>query len=217
MMGMRFRKKNGGGGLKFKRSLSIEWNVPQQISAIEELTDGSAEKAVLFGQSAESVVISGLEFKNFKSSKDISLEPTTGRRSPIVSGQLFAPPTYVSDSQILKTISSTGAWAPRLPKNEELLLKMKDLHPDCIYEIKLVFAGNGRLITSKQIKLSPSEVMIDMRESKFVMVTGTFIAPQEQLEIRICSLDDAPPFLNALILKNVGFAPKTTASFFSLS
>jgi len=214
---MRFRKKGDGGGFKFKRMLSVEWNSIVSVQSSGDIADGTEQRAYIFGQPQHSLIVNGLEFINYKFSNDLKLTTSNGRRSPIVCGSLFNSPDFTTEDLNLRTISSTGAWAPRLPPEEFLRLSIDALSADSIYEIKLVFAGSGRLKTSKQILLSPPDVSIDLYENEFIVVTGNFIAPSSTVDVQIGSGDTAPPFINALTLKNVGFSPRTTTTFFSAS
>lgn len=218
-MGLRLRKKNDSPSatFKIKRSINIEWS-SKSIESINDIIEENSldQKAYIFGTTTQQIIIKDVEFKNFKLSNDIKLEPTNGKKSPIVSGALFSSSKSQTQNENLKTILSTGAWAPRLPKNEKLQLHLYDLVPDDVYEIKLIFSGDGRLTTSRQIKLSPHNFEIDFFYSRFVVATGKFISPGKQLSIQLESCDGAPPFINSLIIKKEGTSPRVVTKFFSL-
>lgn len=214
---MRFRKKGDGGGFKFKRTLSVDWVSISPVNDTENIVNETTERAYIFGQPPQPLIINGIDFINYKFSDEISLTTSNGRSSPIVCGALFSPPTSVLNDAPLRAISSIGAWAPRLPREATLDLSISNLSVDNLYEIKFFFAGSGRLTTSKQMLLSPSDGSVDFNDAKFIVVTGTFIAPTSTAEFKIGSRDAAPPYINALTLSPIGFAPRTTATFFSAS
>jgi len=108
---MRFRKKGDGGGFKFKRMLSVEWNSIVSVQSSGDIADGTEQRAYIFGQPQHSLIVNGLEFINYKFSNDLKLTTSNGRRSPIVCGSLFNSPDFTTEDLNLRTISSTGAWA----------------------------------------------------------------------------------------------------------
>jgi len=209
----RIRKSEGLGGLRFRRNLAIDWEVEQALSAETIIGDGGdLIHAIVFGDPYSSdakgpISLLEIPFMYFKSSA-VSLETSAGNKHKIVDGPFFK--SKVSDqSDNFKSLISLGAWSTNLPADCHLDLVVKNLVPDNVYQIRCVFI-DGKNKVSPRLFLGPGNHEINYDRGQGVVAVGTFIAPDASVNIRIASGSTEPPHINAVVLRQTGYSPRTT-------
>lgn len=212
----RIRKSDVSGGLKFKRNLTIDWLIETELKA-ETLvgSDGDLVYAISFGDPYSSDIkgpISVLEtpFQYYRSSSDISLESSTGNRHKLTDGPFFKLLKSNLTNE-LKSLASLGAWNDNLPPDCHLNLTLKNLVSDGVYQIRCMFI-DGKNKVSPRLFLGPGNHEINYDRPAGCIAVGTFTAPEIETIIRIASGSEAPPHINAIVLRRVGHNPRVGIS-----
>jgi len=213
-MGHARLRKTGNGGLKFKRSLSIDW-VTADLSP-ENLvgSDGILVHAIIFGDPYASnikgpISILDISFCFFKTSSNINLASSTGRTHKIVDGPFFR--LYDQTIDNFKSLMSLGATAHNLPQEEWLDLTIKNLKPDKVYQINCAFFDEKNKV-SPLITLNPGNHQIAYDRQQGCIAIGVFTAPTEEITIKISSLSIESPHINALVIREIGDNPRVVIS-----
>jgi hypothetical protein len=217
MGSIKFRKKEGvrGGGFKLRRSLSIDWNVTTPSSEEDIVgTEGEYVRAITFGGARKSTIaLAGTEFQYFRKNHSDTLATSNNKR--IIDGPFFGPSSTTNKS-IFNNLSSTniqnlishGAWAPDLQQEENLILRLGDLTPDTVYEIRLVMADFRN--PKRKLSIAPNNICLTLGEVPNLLI-GRFIAPDPIVEIKLNS-DEGKPCLNAYVVRNLDYKPRSTLS-----
>ena len=213
-MGARIRKV-GKGGLRFRRALSVDWEIEQLTPENIVGSEGTIVQSTVFGDPYSSdargpISILGLDFPYFKNLPTVGLEASTGIVHKISDGPFFKQ----RDSNLppeIKSLISLGAWTNNLPPGESLNLQVAGLTPDNVYQIRCIFA-DGKNKTSPSIALEPGNHVFTYDRQSGCVAVGTFTAPTEEITIKIVSMAAEPPHINAMVLRNIDINPRIVLS-----
>lgn len=213
-MGHARLRKIGNGGLKFKRSLSIDWATVDLSPENLVGSDGILVHAITFGDPYASntrgpISILNISFCFFKTLSNINLTSSTGRIHKIIDGPFFK--LYDQTLDNFKSLMSLGAMTNNLPQEEWLDLTIKNLTPDKVYQINCAFFDEKKK-ASPLVTLNPGDHQIAYDRQQGCIAIGVFTAPTEEITIKISSLSIESPHINALVLREIGDNPRTTAS-----
>lgn len=198
--------KTGNGGIKFKRKLSVAWTqLPIASEADIVGSEGTFERAYSFGTTDKFSV----HDCDFSPAPDSIVASSLGRSHKVVSGPFFSSPQS-GFSEPLINVTSRGAWCPNLPLEERILVFFRGLKVDNMYEARLVFSC-GKKNGSSKICIDDNS-LIDVPTEPGSVAVAKFIATKEEISVSIRSLDASPPFINAVVLRSIGFVPSVTAT-----
>jgi len=207
-------RTRSSGGFKLRRNLKPEWRT-EVFESKENVFGSSGElnRAILFGDpnavgiQSTSIVVAGVEFTNFKTIDKRMLQSSAGVTYKPTDGPFFTSP-YGSANPEIYALTTLGAWLQNAPTDIGLVIKLDNLESDGVYEIRLIFSNEEE--ASNKLVITPNDYEIDTSNSIAQIVVGKFIAPKEASEFTIKSADGKPPFINAMILRKIGFAPRLT-------
>jgi len=215
MGNIRIRKtgdSKSDSGIKFRRKLNIEWN-SKNLESENDVNgnEGTLDRAIIFANLKTNVtdpstlLIDKVEFSSFKEKNIKALRSSTGNTHKITDGPFFRSNSNFQKD--LNKLSTLGGWVSNLPKDENLILRIDSLKADVIYEIRLIFS-RGKKGCSENITLNSGDCTLDLSIEENQVAIGRFIAPSEAIELTIGSSDNNPPFINALVVRQIGFSPR---------
>lgn len=200
------------GGFRLRRNLKPEWRTEPFESKDNVFgTDGEFDRAVLFGNpgavglQGSSISVAGIEFIDFRTIDRKMLQSSAGISYKVTDGPFFTSPFGNANPEI-HALTTLGAWLQNAPEDTGLVINLNDLEEDGVYEIRLIFSNEEK--ASQRLLITPNDYIVDTSSSIAQIVIGKFIAPREETIITIKSTDGLPPFVNAMVLRKVGFAPR---------
>lgn len=211
MTNVRFRNTGlkNPSGIKLRRNLSIEWYNEELIETNILKINGDFNRAITFGDPnivnpQSHISFSNINFNSFKLNNLTSLESSTGKLHKVIDGPFFnLKSNTLTHTEDFFNLTTLGSWIPNLPPSEALLLKVSELTPDNVYQIRCIFFNGKNKGTSKVI-LTPDHHELEINNTTGIIAIGTFIAPIESIIIQIRSEDSKPPFINAMTLHTIG-------------
>ena len=215
MGNIRFRNTglNGPGGIKFRRNLFVNWTIKDLTETNIIGTDGSLVEAIVFADpyslnTNKPVLISNIQFKDFKLNATTSLKSSTGRLHKVITGPIFKSILPITSTEDIYNLTSLGAWIPNLPPNEKLILTISKLSLDDIYQIRCIFNSKNKGTSS--MSLEPNNCNLEFDDNLGTIAIAEFIAPNDNISIQLKSNNDKQPFINAIVIRKIGTAPRTT-------
>jgi len=215
-MTVRILNRNGSGGLRFKRNLTIKWTVEQNVSAESIIgTNGKLVHAITFGDPYASplqgpIILEETCFTYYKLTKHCNLQSSL-RDCKIVDGPFFKSKESEQINSEIKALSACGAWADNLPSDSFLTLNITNLIPDNVYEIRCMFV-DGKNKVSPRFILDPGNYEVEYDRQNGCIVIGKFTAPTDQISIKIKSTTNQPPHINAMTMRTIDNNPRVTLS-----
>ncbi len=219
MTNVRIRKAgnaDSSGGLKFRRNLNIDWSIETELTSDTIVgNEGALVQAITFGDPYSSdargpISIADVQFQYFKLLKNVNLESSSGLAHKVVDGPFFKL-RESNFTPAVNSLASLGAWVNNLPSSSHLNMTIGELVPDGVYQVRCIFV-DGKNKVSPKLFLGTEGYEINYNRQKGCVVAGIFTANDRSITIRIASKTIEPPHINAVVLRRIGYNPRTTAS-----
>lgn len=214
-MTARFRNREGSGGLRFRRSLAINWTIEPNVTSESVVgKEGDLIHAIVFGDPYASflcgpIALDETNFSYYKLAAHCDLQSSL-REHKLVDGPFFKP-RESSQAPELKALSSLGAWVNNLPMGSSLILSVTNLVPDNVYQIRCMFIDGKNKVSPKFI-LEPGNYEVEYDRQKGCVVVGEFTAPSDKISIKITSTTNEPPHINAMTMRIIDNNPRVVLS-----